>query len=76
MKKTFYISGIRPIYVEEPDGLVYIYCYNWNNGLFEEDMSYFPKLFIESSVDIEEVSEDKFWNYVGELRKKIKSKES
>ena len=70
MNKKYYIYGSRPVFMEEKkEGIRRYYAFQWENGEFKEDMSYFRKINNDLSGDSEEVTQEEFEDYVSKLKK-------
>jgi hypothetical protein len=69
MKKKFYICGKRPVIREIHDDYEEYFSYQWETGLFKQDMQYMENIYFDSSGETEEISEQEFNAYVEKLRK-------
>lgn len=69
MSKKYYISGLRPIIREIHGDYEVYYSFQWETGLFKQDMTYMEKIYYDPNGDVEEVSESEFNSYVEKLKK-------
>lgn len=69
MEKRFFKVGLRPVYYEEKNNESFVFVFNWNNGSFTDDFSYYKKIFSGPNMDdTEEISESEFNSYVEKLK--------
>lgn len=66
--REYYIYGQRPIVMEKA-GVERYFAFQWDSGEFAEDMTYLHKISFDFSGDAEKVTEEKFFEVVGQLRR-------
>lgn len=70
MNSKYFTVGLRPIYYEEKENESFVFVFDWSNGSFNDDFSYYKKLFSGPYMDeTEEISESEFNTYVEKLKK-------
>jgi hypothetical protein len=70
MEKKFCIFNGRPIYSVSSEDSILVYSFNYEDNLFHEDFKYLKYILYDPSGDVESVSEEYFWKYVDELKRK------
>jgi len=73
LEKKYYISGLRPVVREIYTDYEMYYSYQWETGVFKQDMSYLDKVYYDPDGDVEEITKDKFDAYVQELQSNLKA---
>lgn len=71
MKTLYFKSGLRPIYREIYENYSIFYAFQWETGLFKEDMTYNHQIRFDPDGDVEELTKEQFDTYVEELRQEI-----
>ena len=65
----YFKVGLRPVYYKEENDESFVFVFNWENGKFEDDFTYYKKIFSGPEMDdVEELSEQEFNEYVTKLR--------
>lgn len=72
MKKRFFKVGLRPVYFDEINNEEFVFVFDWENGSFKDDFTYYKKIFSGPQMDdTEEITENEFNTYVEKLKKEI-----
>jgi hypothetical protein len=70
MTRRYFKVGLRPVYFEEINDEEFVFVFDWNNGSFKDDFTYYKRLFFGPDMDdTEEISESEFNTYVEKLKK-------
>lgn len=71
MQKKYYKVGDRPVYLDITNDEPFVFVFNWANGKFEEDFTYYKKIKFALFMDeTEELQENEFLAYVERLKNK------
>lgn len=70
MKKRYFKVGLRPVYFKVIKNEEFVFVFDWENGSFKDDFTYYKRLFSGPHMDdTEEISESEFNAYVEKLKK-------
>ena len=70
METKYFKVGLRPVYYEEKNNESFVFVFDWENGSFKDNFSYYKKIFSGPNMDeTEEISESEFNTYVKKLKK-------
>ncbi|MEI6312326.1 MAG: hypothetical protein WCP57_08715 [Bacteroidota bacterium] len=69
MEKKYYKYGLRPIREEIEKGKSTFYAFQWDTGVFKQDMTYYSKIRFDISGDREDLTEKAFNDYVKKIKK-------
>ena len=73
----YFIIGLRPVkIIRNDEGGVGSLAYNWETGGFDLAFRYIDEIYLGKGDDVEQVSEDKFNEYVEKLRVQLRGEKN